>query len=113
MRKLILALPFLLSGCLGHSSVNNETIGQVKKVQTVNPWFFPDYNRVDLSLGVMRNGVGSISKEDLIMYVPNAEDYAVLKQASETGDIVKVKYDTARMYWYGELETVTHVEIVK
>jgi hypothetical protein len=106
-----LALP--LAGCLGHSSVDNETIGQVKKVQSVNPWVLPDYHRVDISLGVIRNGVGSVSKDDMLLYVPKDDDYEVLKHAAETGEIVKVKYNVARFYWYGELETITHAEIVK
>ena len=113
MKRLLLVLPLLLGGCLGHSSVDNQAIGQVKKVQSVNPWIYPSYHRVDISLGVMRNGVGSISKDDMLLYVPDDVDYETLKHASETGDIVKIKYNVARFYWYGETETVTHAEIAK
>ena len=100
-----------LSGCLGHSSMDNDLIGQVKKVQHKTPILFSDYDRVDVSLCIMRNGTGSISKEDMWLSVPNADDLAILVQAAQSGQPVKIKYDVSRMNWYQEEETVTHVEL--
>ena len=113
MKNLILALPFLLAGCLGDSSKDNETIGQVKKVEHNTPIMLPDYDDADISLGVMKNGVGSLSHEDMWVYVPNPEDFKILQQASQTGELVKIKYDVARARFYVEKHTVTHVEILK
>jgi hypothetical protein len=100
-----------LSGCLGNSSSGNDVIGQVKKAKHITPLICPDRDTVDVSLGVMRNGVGSVSKEDLELYVPNPEDFNVLQQASKTGSLVKVTYSEARFFWCAETTYVTHAEI--
>ena len=105
------ALAISLQGCLGNSSSSNELIGQVKKVQHVTPLLFPNYDRVDVSLGVIRNGVGSMSKEDAWLYVPHEADYAILSQAAKTGELVKIQYDVARARLYGPHDEVTHAEI--
>lgn len=110
-------LPFLaclvLTGCLGDSSTDNELIGQVKKVHHNTPMIFMNYNSVDVSLGVLRGGVGSMSTQDMWLSVPNSKDFAVLQHASETGELVKIKYNVARCTWYQEEETVTHAELAK
>lgn len=115
MKKSVFAIiPLLaLSGCLGNSSSDNEIMGQVKKAQHVTPMILPDYDRVDVSLGVIRNGIGSMSKEDMLLYVPNASDFAVLKRAAETGDLVKITYSQARATLYVEKDYVTHAEIAR
>jgi hypothetical protein len=114
MKKLtILAVAFALSGCLGNSASSNQLVGQVKKVEHNTPLIMPDYDDADISLGVMRNGVGSMSHEDIWVYIPNAEDYLVLQKAAETGALVKVDYDTARARFYVENATVTHAEITQ
>jgi hypothetical protein len=112
-RTIAIALILSLAGCLGHSSVDNELEGQVKKVQHVTPIIMWNYDQVDVSLGVMRNGTGSISKEDMWLCVPNQDDVALLKEAAESGTPVKIKYDVARVNWYQEEETVTHVEFLQ
>ncbi len=108
----ILASTLVLSGC-GWSSWDNEAIGQVKKLQHATPIICSDYDHVDISLGVMRNGVGSISTNDVWYYVPNASDVAILKSAAETGALVKFTYGVKRFRWCVEEETITHVELVK
>jgi hypothetical protein len=109
---MLTAAALSLSGCLGYSSVDNELEGQVKKVQHVTPIILSNYHRVDVSLGIMRNGSGSIPKDDMWLSIPNAQDYAILEKAAETGVLVKIKYDDARVNWYQEEATVTHVEIL-
>lgn len=108
-----IALPMLLSGCLGSSSADNELTGQVKRAQHVTPIIYSDYDRIDVSLGIMQNGVGSMSKDDVWMYVPSPHDFAILKMAAETGQLVKIKYDVSRVRWYVENDMVTSVELVK
>lgn len=114
MKKIIAAgLLISLTGCLGHSSVDNDLEGQVKKAQHVTPIFVSDYDRIDISLGIMRNGTGSISKDDMWLSVPNQSDFNVLQHAAEIGAPVKIKYDVSRMNWYQEEDTVSHVEIIQ
>ena len=109
----IAALAFPLAGCLGDQSVDNELIGQVKKVQHVTPLLFPEYNRADVSLGIVQNGTGSMSQEDIWFWVQKDTDLAKLKEASETGAIVKIKYNSARIRLYGPEPYVVSVETRK
>ncbi|MDE2103487.1 MAG: hypothetical protein KGL39_39970 [Patescibacteria group bacterium] len=111
MKKYILMLPLLLGGCLGNTAVDNDLTGQVKKVQHITPILLPDYNRADISLGVLRNGVGSMSTEDVWLYVPSADDYKILQKAADTGALVKITYNVARFRFYVPEYYVTHVQI--
>lgn len=92
----------LIFGCLalsacGYTSKNNELIGQVKKVISVTPLICPDRIDVNVSLGVMRNGVGSMSHEDMMASVYDTKVIDVLKKASESGAIVKMGYSVHRI----------------
>jgi hypothetical protein len=118
MKKHVTAVALIslgLTGCLGNSSAGNEAVGQVKRVQHKTPILCPDYNHVDISLGVMRNGVGSMSTQDMWLYVPNALDNSVLTDAAQSGALVKISYDVARGRWFGcvETATVTAVTVLK
>ena len=95
MKKYIVAALLVLSAC-GRSSVDSELVGQVKKVIHNTPVICPDYYTVDISLGVMRNGVGSMSTRDEYLTVSNPADVATLQKLSEVGGLVKVKYDVYR-----------------
>lgn len=88
-----------LSGCFGQSSYDNETTGQVKKVVANNPIICDRHHSVDISLGVIRNGVGSMSNQDQWYYIDNDDKDVVnvLKKASETGALVKIVYDIDRI----------------
>ena len=88
----------LLSGC-GNSSVNGTLVGQVKKVSTATPMFCSGYREVDISLGVMRNGTGSMSTQDMWLTIGDHVDnatIAMLEGAAISGAIVDVTYDTRR-----------------
>ena len=104
--KLVIA-SILLAAC-GNSSSGNEIIGQVKKVKSVTPLICSDYTEVDVSLGVIRNGVGSMSHEDVELAVDNSEKDAInkLKWAAENGAIVKLAYNVKR--WPAGLCWPTH-----
>lgn len=110
----MLALSTALTGCLGHTAVDNELVGQVKKVKAITPLLCPDYKIADISLGVIRNGTGSMSKEDVWVYVASDTDYKALASAAGSGQVVKVVYSTRRAgFCTGEvLDDVTHVELV-
>lgn len=113
MRKLFFLIVLIaLSGC-GYSSKQNEAIGQVKKVVSNTPIVCPDFIDVDISLGVMVNGVGSMSHEDVWFYVEKESDIAILKQANETGKLVKIVYDVKRVTFCVSDHFIKHVEILK
>lgn len=112
MKKLILVLPLILTAC-GMSSRDSELVGQVKKVGHITPILCPDRFDVDLSLGVLRGGVGSMSSEDVWATVNDPGMLATLKKANESGQIVKVSYDVYRFVWCQEARNITKVEIAQ
>jgi len=97
--KTSLAIATIILAACGMSSTENEAVGQVKKVVKKTPLICSDYAEADISLGVMRNGVGSVSHEDVALAVDNTETatLATLRKAAETGAIVKVTYDVKRV----------------
>lgn len=97
MKKLI-TLALFIAAC-GNTSTANEAVGQVKKVIKHTPLLCPDYTEVDVSLGVLRNGVGSMSKEDVEIVIDPAEasTIATFQKAAESGAIVHVVYDVKRL----------------
>jgi hypothetical protein len=103
-----------LSGCeaCGYSSRDNDLIGQVKRVKEMTPIICGNYTEADISLGVMRNGVGSLSKEDVLVYVPSPKDRDLLIQANKSGALVDVKYDERRATTCIPDHVVTSVSIV-
>lgn len=94
MKYIIIAL-FMLSGC-GYSSMNNETLAQVKAVTNETPLMCGNRTDVHLSLGVMKNGVGSMSTHDISGTAYDPSVIATLKTAAETGVLVKVKFNFKR-----------------
>lgn len=109
MKKLVLGLMFLV-GC-GYSSVDNELIGQVKKVKHMTPIVCYDYSTADVSLGIMRNGVGSLSNQDVWLTVPEKLEEE-FKKANESGAIVKIKYKEWRATLCIPEYEATSIEIV-
>jgi len=112
MNKIALVALLCTTAACGYSSKDNELTGQVKKVHNQTPIICGDYVAADVSLGVMRNGVGSMSAEDVILYVPNADDAAALKKAADTGQLVKVTYDVKRLVLCVPEKQVKHVELL-
>ncbi len=105
-------LAVCLTGCLGYTSKGNDLIGQAKKASNETPVICSNFNAADLSLGVMRNGIGSMSTEDQWFYVPNRADFEILQKASESGAIVKVTYNVIRATFCIPDHEITHVELV-
>lgn len=99
------------SAC-GYTSKGNEAVGQVKRVHHDTPLICPDFDRVDISMGVMREGVGSMSTHDVIFYVPKSADYETFTKAAEVGKLVKITYDVARVRWCTDEEAITSVTIL-
>jgi hypothetical protein len=102
----------LLAGC-GNSAMDGELIGQAKKVTLVTPLICPDYYAFDVSLGIMRNGTGSMSTQDMWFTVRNAEDVRALRDAADKGLLVKVKYNARRLPICTEPHIMTAFEVTQ
>lgn len=113
MILILAALALTTPACTacGHSTTDSELTGQVKKVVKVTPLICPDYVEADISMGVMRNGVGSMSHEDMTLRVMNPADVAILEKASRDGSIVRVSYDKHRVAVCFPREELTAVEV--
>ena len=112
MKTILLLALISLSAC-GYSSRDNELSGQVKRVTLLTPIICPDRTDVHISLGIMRNGVGSMSHEDISATAWDSAAIGKLKEAAESGAIVKVKYNAHRFTWCQDPWEVTAVEILK
>jgi hypothetical protein len=112
MKYLLIFAMFAMTAC-GYSARYSEMIGQVKKVARQTPIFCDDRVDADISLGVMRDGVGSMSSQDVWITVPNKEDQELLKRANESGELVKITYDDKRWTWCWHNQIVTKAELVK
>lgn len=113
MRKLLMIAPLamLLAGC-GYVQREGEIVGQGKKVAMRTPLICPDYTAFDLSLGVMRNGSGSMSAQDMWFTIAPGVDVASLKRAVEDGSIIKIKYDTRRLAICTEENVLTDFDVI-
>lgn len=78
---------------------DGELIGQAKRLTLVTPlWSVcPPYHALDVSLGILQNGVGSISDHDVELTIRDESDLDAMKSAVERGAIIKVRYDTRRL----------------
>lgn len=110
MKKIVSVGLLMLSGC-GYSSSQNEMVGQVKKVVHNTPIICSNYVDADISLGVMKNGTGSMSHEDVWVTVDKESDIALLEKAAKTGDLVRVNYGVKRWVWCVDDHIATHVEL--
>lgn len=108
----IIMLLLLLSGC-GFTSRSNELIGQAKRVSNETPIICSDFMAADLSLGVLRNGIGSMSTQDLWFYIKDKAHFEILKDAAENGKLVRVTYDIRRLSFCVPDHWLTSVEVVE
>lgn len=106
-----LTIALLLGGC-GYSSADNELTGQVKKIAHRTPLLCFDRFDADISLGIMRNGVGSMSTQDMWMTVPDAKNVDLLKSAADSGKLVKIRYDVYRLTFCINDAVVRSVEVL-
>lgn len=112
MKSILFALVLLLAAGCGYTSRNNEAVGQIKKIKNVTPMVWPAFTYVDVSLGVMRGGTGSMSSQDIWLRA-DEKHLEVLQSAQNSGQIVRIFYDEERFnFWYPE-EHVTSVELLE
>ena len=114
MRNLILSLTLIsvLAGC-GYQGVDMQAIGQVKTIMHDTPLICGNFTDFDLSLGVMRNGTGSMSTEDIWIVVQNDEDLELVKKAQESGALIKVTFDAQRFPICTDGRFAKKIELVK
>lgn len=111
--KTVIAIAFLfLSGC-GYSALNSTFTAQVKYVENANPIMCDNYTYSGMSLGVTRNGTGSVSTHDITVYVPNEELANKLQAASHDGKLVTITYDEKRWRWCVPNMEVKKVEVLQ
>lgn len=98
MRHVLMVILLGLSGCeaCGYTSLDNKMVGQVKKIHHNTPIVCPDYNSADVSLGVMQNGVGSISDHDVTMTVFDSGVLKIMEAAATTGKLVEITFKERR-----------------
>lgn len=99
-------------GC-GYASKENELIGQVKKIKHQTPLICPDRVDVDVSLGIMKNGVGSMSTQDIWLTAEDKSTIEILTAANANGQPIKITYDVKRFAICNNTEIVTKVELIK
>ena len=104
-----------LCGC-GNTSVDGTLTGQAKKVTNVTPMFCSAYKAVDVSMGVMRNGTGSMSVNDEWMTIGDRVDNAtidMLEKAAKDGSIIDVTFNTRRVPFCTEEYILTSAVLTK
>lgn len=113
MRKIIsvAAIALLALGC-GRSSVDSEIVGQPKKIVKQTPIFCENYTDVDISLGFVKDGVGSMSNQDIWLTVPNQSDIDTLNKAVDENKLVKVIYDEYRTNFCWNSHVVKSIYII-
>jgi len=99
MRTLLAVLFVFVSGCegCGYTSVDNKMTGQVKKIHHNTPIVCENYISADVSLGVMQNGVGSISSHDVQMTIEDQKVMLVMEKAASTGKLVEITFKERRV----------------
>lgn len=101
----------MMVGC-GYSQRDVEVTGQVKRIVSNTPLICSDFMEVDLSLGIIRGGVGSMSTQDMEILI-NKEQADILKTTEDTGNLVKIKYDEQRINFCSDMRQATQVTILK
>lgn len=108
-----LALGLLLSGCdFGYSHQGNEVVGQPKSVETTTPLICPAQHILDLSLGVMRHGVGSMSTEDVLINIPDDASASRLEAVVREGKLISAQTNEARVRWCNEEKELVSFKVI-
>lgn len=109
--RLLLLAATLLSGC-GYSHRANELVGQPKSIESTTPLLCPDQHILHMSLGVMRNGSGSMSTQDIAINVPDAQLVPILQSVIEQGKLINAETNEARFRWCNEMIELVAFEII-
>ena len=102
----------LLTSC-GYSHRDNELVGQPKSIESTTPLLCPEQNILHMSLGVMRNGSGSMSTHDISINIPDSSMVAPLKRAVESGELINARTNEARFRWCNEEKELVSFVIIE
>lgn len=108
---LVLAAAVAASAC-GYTGRDAELIGQAKKVVHKTPIFCYNHYTLDVSLGVMKNGIGSMSTQDVWVMIP-PDQVPAAEAAVQAGALVRVKYNTKRLALCFPEDRATSLEVVQ
>jgi hypothetical protein len=101
----------LLVSC-GMSEVGTQGVAQIKRVHNVTPLICSNHLVLDASLGVMVNGVGSMSTDDILVEA-DANQAQELNNAAKAGKLVKITYDTRRFTWCVPEKLLKNIEVIQ
>lgn len=110
--KNLAVISFLILSSCGNVSEDNEMIGQAKKIHNMTPLICSNFVSFDVSLGVMANGTGSISNQDVWLTVDNLGTLETIKRAVEKGSIVRIKYYSKRIAFCTDTYHLTSIEVL-
>lgn len=110
MKIIILALMLFLTAC-GYSELGTNGVVQVKRVHVVNPLICPKYYVLDASLGIMQNGVGSMSTQDIDLTVSEKQATELDELLKKGKSIVNIKYNTRRFSLCEEMRLLESYEV--
>lgn len=97
-------------------SLDGELIGQAKKLTLVTPLWSsvcPIYYALDVSMGVLQGGTGSMSSQDVWFTVKDTADLQMMREAVAAARIVKVRYDERRLAACTETHLATGFEVAR
>lgn len=113
MKVFLFAISMLGIGCSGYDQIDSKVVGQAKRYHHYNPIVCGGYDTVDISLGIVRNGVGSMSTEDVELTVWNQADAETLQKAAQESSLVELKYSVWRFAPCKESRVVQYAKILK
>lgn len=108
--SLFALLAFIVSSTLsscGYLEVGTKGLAQIKRIHKVTPLLCPDYTLIDVSLGVMQNGAGSMSKEDIEMVVTEDQAKQLDTVLSQGKGIIEMTYSRKRVSFCKEDRVMT------
>ena len=112
---IIFSLFLVYAGFNTMYSRDGDLVGQAKKITLVTPFWqsiCPSYYALDVSMGVLQGGTGSMSTQDVWFTVLDREDISAMKEAVKHAAIVKVKYAERRLYACTEGHLATGFEVI-
>jgi hypothetical protein len=111
MKILILCFILLSFVSCGFTERGTKGVVQIKRIHHVTPLICSERIVLDASLGVMQNGVGSMSTQDIDITV-SIEQSKILERAVESGKLVEIKYSTRRFDFCNRYRILEEVKIM-
>lgn len=111
-KRLMIGLLLCAVGC-GYSHRDNDLVGQPKSVESTTPLLCPDQHILHMSLGVLRNGTGSMSTEDIRINIVDAHLVPALQLAISKGSLITARTNEARFRWCNEEKELVSFQVME